>query len=171
MRPPSFANPPHSCNGGFPQQAYEYVQKHGLCSAADYPTTGSQGQCEASKCTATVPPGWLKGKGGCMNVTSDSVEDMKAALVKGPVSTAADAESWQMYTGGVFDGQCGTQLDHGVLIVGYDETTDGETYFMVKNSWGASWGESGYINIGVPHGKDECGILEDGQRPTGPDGM
>merc|ERR1711885_35351 len=75
----------------------------------------------------------------------------------------ADRMAFQGYTGGVITGtSCGTQLDHGVLAVGYG-TENGEDYFLVKNSWGASWGESGYVKIGQAN---VCGITQQPSFPT-----
>ncbi len=79
-----------------------------------------------------------------------------------PVSVAVEADQnvFQFYTGGVMDSACGTQLDHGVLAVGYG-VEGGKEYFKVKNSWGADWGAKGYILLGRgakfnPSG--QCGI-------------
>ena len=87
-----------------------------------------------------------------------SSTQLKAVLAKGPVSVAIEADKtvFQSYTGGVITGSaCGTQLDHGVLAVGYG-TENGTEYFLVKNSWGASWGVDGYVKIGVEG--NVCGI-------------
>jgi len=86
----------------------------------------------------------------------------------GPVSVAieADQESFQFYSSGVFsDPGCGTQLDHGVLAVGYNQTTSGQKYWIVKNSWGGSWGSSGYIWMARKTGAGECGINMDPSYP------
>jgi C1A family cysteine protease len=86
----------------------------------------------------------------------------------GPVSVAieADQQCFQFYSGGVLsDPSCGTTLDHGVLVVGYG--TDAATntpYWIVKNSWGASWGEAGYIRL--IRGTNECGIAADASYPV-----
>jgi len=89
-------------------------------------------------------------------------EDQMAAYLykNGPVSIAVDAEWWQFYEFGVFEFPwCGDQLDHGVLIVGFDQETDdfGQTiqFWWVKNSWGADWGVDGYIKLA--RGSDQCG--------------
>jgi C1A family cysteine protease len=89
---------------------------------------------------------------------------MKAALVKQPVAVAieADQASFQTYTSGVLTKNCGTNLDHGVLAVGYG-TENGVDYFLVKNSWSASWGDNGYIKIGQ---NNVCGILLMASYPT-----
>jgi len=85
---------------------------------------------------------------------------MAVVLVNhGPLAIAADAVEWQYYTGGVFDLPCGKSLDHGILIVGYgikDTILGRKEYWIVKNSWGTSWGEAGYLYI--VKGKGECGL-------------
>lgn len=63
-----------------------------------------------------------------------------------------------MYKGGILDDdKCGTKLDHGVLAVGFG-VEDGKEYYIVKNSWGASWGEEGYIRLAIKDGLGQCGI-------------
>jgi C1A family cysteine protease len=100
------------------------------------------------------------------DVPQNSTEALMAAVAQQPVSVAVEADGldWQFYFGGVVTDSCGTNLDHGVLLVGYGvaETTDPQPYWKVKNSWGATWGEAGYIRLGrgpsfAPTG--ECGIL------------
>ena len=77
----------------------------------------------------------------------------------GPVSVTIQANqpAFQGYTGGIITSNCGTQLDHGVLAVGYG-VDNGVEFFLVKNSWGASWGEVGYVRIGIQAGAGVCGI-------------
>ena len=86
-----------------------------------------------------------------------------------PVAVAieADQSGFQSYKSGVFDAPCGTNLDHGVLAVGYG-TQSGTDYFKVKNSWGASWGMKGYILLerGAKQTGGQCGILMSASYPT-----
>lgn len=84
-----------------------------------------------------------------------------AAVAKNPVSVAIDAEgmAFQQYKGGVYNQECGDNLDHGVLIVGYG-TDKGKDYWLIKNSWGTSWGEDGFMKMERlnKEGAGECGI-------------
>jgi C1A family cysteine protease len=74
------------------------------------------------------------------------------------VAIEADKKILQQYTDGVIIGDaCGTDLDHAVLAVGYGEE-NGVEYFLVKNSWGAAWGDKGYFKVGIESGKGVCGI-------------
>merc|ERR1719275_351468 len=92
---------------------------------------------------------------------------LKAAAANGPVSVAVEADKsvFQLYKEGVMDSPlCGTKLDHGVLVVGYG-TEGGKDYWKVKNSWGPSWGDEGYILLG--RGKNVCGVSAQPSYPTG----
>jgi C1A family cysteine protease len=96
---------------------------------------------------------------------------MMTALSKQPVSVAieADQREFQLYKSGVFTASCGTTLDHGVLAVGYGSETGGD-YYLVKNSWGTSWGDNGYIKLGrgssYNKGAGQCGILLEASYPV-----
>ncbi len=85
---------------------------------------------------------------------------MLASIAVNPVSVAIQANhlSFQLYKSGVYTGNCGTKLDHGVLAVGFGELS-GKKYIKVKNSWGSGWGSNGYIFIErTGDGKGKCGI-------------
>jgi len=148
------------CNGGLMDTAFGYIKESGICTEGDYPYTSGGGDSGSCK-TACSPAATLTGFTDVANEAG-----MIAALNVGPVSVAveADKSAWQFYSGGVLDdASCGTSLDHGVLAVGYG--TDGKDYYNVKNSWGASWGESGYIRL--VQGKNQCGIASAASYPTG----
>lgn len=149
------------CNGGLPENAFKFLETHDMCTEASYNYAGKGGQCHIDGCDVAVPKGSITGVG---QVPADDDSAMAAAVAEGPVSVGIEADqfAFQMYSGGILKGNCGSQLDHGVVVVGYD--TD---YFKVRNSWGASWGENGYIRIGRGvSGHGECGILMDGSYPT-----
>jgi len=100
-------------------------------------------------------------------VTANDENALMAAVAKQPVSVAIEADTsvFQLYESGVLTSSgCGTSLDHGVLTVGYG-TDDGTAYWKVKNSWGTSWGENGYIRM--ERGVNMCGISQMASYPTG----
>merc|ERR1711937_235826 len=87
------------------------------------------------------------------------------AVAEGPVSVAVDALRFQLYGKGILKGLCGASLDHGVLVVGYG-VESGTKYWKVKNSWGKSWGENGYIRLlKGKSGSGECGIRKSASFP------
>ena len=107
------------CNGGLMDNAFNWIKTNGLCTEDDYPYTsgsGSSGSCKTSCSKAATLTGWS-------DVKSGDEDALKSAVEKGPVSVAIEADQsvFQLYSGGVFTSaeQCGTQLDHGVLVVGY----------------------------------------------------
>jgi len=146
-------NSDSGCNGGDPPTAYKYIQSAGgLETEKDYPYTATDGNCnfDSSKVYSTI--------GGWGYATqSDDENQMKTQLVtNGPLSICVDAETWSDYTGGILmASDCGTSLDHCVLAVGYD-TSSASPFWQVRNSWGTTWGESGYIRL--QFGQDTCGL-------------
>lgn len=152
-----------ACNGGLMDNAFTWTKSNGgLCTESGYPytsgTTGQKGTCSTTctKNTAVTPKSFT-------DVARNSDSALMTALAQQPVSIAIQANqpAFQSYKSGVLTGSCGTNLDHGVLAVGYGKWTDGTDYYKVKNSWGTGWGMSGYILIqrGNPQRCGECGIL------------
>ena len=100
---------------------------------------------------------------------ADNAEQMKAAVAKQPVSVSIEADRavFQQYTSGIFDDAgCGTNLDHATLVVGYG-SENGTEYWIMKNSWASSWGESGYMRLKIDStGPGTCGIQHEPIYPT-----
>merc|ERR1712113_1146993 len=137
--------------------AFQYYETTSIASESSYPYTARDGSCKTSY-TAAIPQG---GVTGYTDVGSSS-EALMSALNQQPVSVAvqADQSAFQRYSGGIVTSGCGTQLDHGVLAAGYDSDAG---YFLVKNSWGASWGDNGYLKIGTSG--NVCGIHSEPSYP------
>ena len=108
-------------------------------------SSATDGTCNLSGCQVGIPQG---GVVGYTDVSTDSEQAMMSAVAQQPVSIAIEADqySFQLYSSGVFTASCGTRLDHGVLAVGYGSEA-GTDYWKVKNSWGSSWGEQGYVRL------------------------
>ncbi|KAG8057253.1 hypothetical protein GUJ93_ZPchr0002g24730 [Zizania palustris] len=161
------------CAGGYMTWAFEYVvSNNGIASEASYPYRGADGACQAAKLNESAVS-----IAGYRNVTPNSEPELMRAAAAQPVSVAVDAGSFmfQLYGSGVYTGPCTADVNHGVTVVGYGESepteaddggggggdgTAGKKYWIVKNSWGAEWGDAGYIlmqrDAGVASGL--CGI-------------
>ena len=152
------------CNGGLMDKGFEWIETNGIASESAYPYTSGGGVTGACK------PQWtpVAKVGSYADVPAGDEAALQAAIAKGPVSVAieADKSAFQLYKGGVLSDAagCGTQLDHGVLAVGYG-TDGGVDYYKVKNSWGAAWGEAGYVRM--ERGVNICGIALSASQPTG----
>jgi len=142
------------CNGGDPQEALQWVvNQGGLDTDSCYPYTAQDGQCASSQCT---PNANLK----ISTVTPIAGEEsaIYTALQGMPLSICCDAEPWQYYTGGILTAaQCGTSIDHAIQLTGYSPSQGG--YWIVRNSWGADWGENGFIWL--QYGQNTCGITSE----------
>lgn len=134
------------------------ASSHPLMTESAYPYTGRQGTC---KYDHTKGQGALTGT-GYASVTANSASHLATAVGKQPVSVCleADQKVFQSYSSGVVKSNagCGTNLDHAVLLVGYGADSSTE-YWIIKNSWGASWGEKGYIRLQkTGNDKGTCGV-------------
>jgi len=121
--------------------------------------------CAAASCTVGLPKGTVT---GYKDVSPDSESAMMSAVSQQPVSIAIEADKsvFQLYKSGVLQSSCGSSLDHGVLLVGYG-TEDGTDYWKVKNSWGSSWGDAGYVKLlRGKGGSGECGLLKQASYPV-----
>ena len=164
-------------NGGQIAPTLEWIGKTGgLCTEQAYPyvsgTTKTTGTCQ--KTCSKVSGSAVQ---SVVNVKPKSDADMMTALSKTVVSIGiqADQNSFQLYKSGVFTGACGSSLDHAVALTGYG-TTNGLDYYILRNSWGQSWGQSGYMLIsrgndpatGKPYnnGAGQCGLLMEGSYPV-----
>lgn len=161
----------HGCNGGLMDNAFTWIGKNGgICSREEYPyvsgTTMTAGSCQ--KCS--VEPNTKVSK--FVDITAGSDTAMMSALSLQPVSIAieADQRAFQLYSSGVFDESCGTNLDHGVGLVGYGTTEDGKDYYILRNSWGSTWGDNGYMYLArgssFNGGQGQCGALLMGSYPV-----
>merc|ERR1712032_291768 len=142
------------CNGGSMEGAFQWYETNKTELESDYGYTAKNGTCMESSYTGEFNSKSYK------TVTANSVDALKTAVALGPVSVAIEADkmAFQYYTGGVLDSTaCGTNLDHGVLAVGYG-SDNGTPYWLVKNSWGSSWGDNGYVKIAMVDGAGICGI-------------
>jgi len=152
------------CQGGLMDDAFAYIIKNeGICSEASYPYEGKNGVCKTA-CTKVVTID------GCADVPTMNEASLAAAVTKNPVSVAieADKKEFQSYKSGIFDFKgCGVKLDHGVLVVGYGAYQSKE-FWTVKNSWGATWGNKGFIYLsrGEEGKAGECGIATQPSYPT-----
>lgn len=152
------------CNGGDMDLAFQYVEKSPLESESQYPYEAVDDTCRYSAKQGLVTVE------SYVDVAPNNPDQLKAAIAKGPVSVAIEADQFvfQFYDGGVLNDEgCGTELDHGVVAVGYG-VENGQEYFLVRNSWGASWGENGYIKIANDGKQGSPGICGIASQPTYP---
>ncbi|QCD76845.1 cathepsin L [Vigna unguiculata] len=150
------------CDGGFMDNAFNYIKENeGISSESDYPYQGFAGTCQSAQPAVQIS--------GYKDVPENSEEQLLLAVAQQPVSVVvAINQNFQSYESDVFEGPCGTELNHAVTIIGYDTTDDGKKYWLIKNSWGESWGENGYMKLLRESGEPEgvCGVAMKASYPT-----
>ncbi len=141
------------CNGGLMDNAFEWLKTNSICTEQDYSYKAIDETCN-TECIGVIK---------IMSYTDVNTNDetaLMSAVYKQPVSVAIEADQsiFQMYSSGVISStSCGTNLDHGVLIVGWGiDHNSGKKYWKIKNSWGPNWGENGYILL-ERDGKNKSG--------------
>ena len=153
----------HGCSGGQMEGAFKFIIANGQCALSSYPYTAKDGSCQ--KCSAVAHIS------SCSDVKPNDQISLKAAVAQQPVAVAIEADTryFQSYSGGILtSSSCGTNLDHGVLVIGYG-TENGQDYWLVKNSWSSSWGIDGYVKIARSSSTNDpgvCGISMDPSFPT-----
>jgi len=140
------------CNGGDPAEAMQWIiSQGGQDLESCYPYTGQDGTCNSAQCTPT-------NKISSTASVSQDESSVYTALQSSPPSICCDASAWQNYNGGVLDGsQCGDNVDHAIQLTGYNTGQGG--YWIVRNSWGADWGEQGFIWL--QYGQNTCDITSE----------
>jgi C1A family cysteine protease len=155
----------HGCSGGQMDGAFKYIIENGQCALSSYPYTsgtGKEGTCQKCSSVAHVS--------SCSDVKPNDQISLKAAVAKQPVAIAIEADTryFQSYSSGILtSSSCGTNLDHGVLIVGYGEQ-NGQKYWLVKNSWSNTWGDNGYVKIARSESTNDAGICGIAMQPSFP---
>jgi C1A family cysteine protease len=144
------------CGGGLPDWVFDYVWDNGLQTNATYPYTGGNGYCNDD------PQEYVVQLTHYYDVTHLNPDQLKGAVQQvGPISIGVGAgnPAWFNYAGGIIDDAnvCKPNLDHAVLLVGYG-SENGKDYWIVKNTWGADWGENGYVRILISSGFGVCGV-------------
>lgn len=128
------------CAGGDRMQGQDFL-KGGACASSSYSYTGRDGSCKASSCQLAVPKGAVSGHSTC-SATPDA---LKSALANQPMAISLHGALLKLYANGVVTTKCDHTTSHAVIAVGWGH--DGQDYFKIRNSWGTSFGESGYIRL------------------------
>jgi cathepsin L len=139
------------CNGGWMDSAFDYIIDNGITNSATYPYTARDQLCKTN--------------GGSYKISGyvdiDGCTDLLNALSARPISVAVDASNWSPYKSGIFN-NCGENVNHGVLLVGATEN-----FWKIKNSWGTSWGEQGFVRLqNAQNSLDTCAICQYPSYPT-----
>jgi len=141
------------CNGGWMVSAFLFLENNeGQEPTNDYPYSGQSQNCTFNKTEAVA---FVK---DYLNTTLDEGVIAEATYMVGPLSAAVDATGWQFYVSGISnDSECTSSVNHGVNIIGYD-SENGQDYWIIRNCWGTTWGEEGYMRL--VRGQGRCGINE-----------
>ena len=135
------------CNGGLMTNSFKFIKDHGIVLESAYPYKAVQGACKMAGGDFKIS--------GYVEITN--CNDQANALMKGVISVAVDATNWSRYASGVFN-SCGTRLNHGVTLVGMSDQ-----FWRIKNSWGTTWGEKGFIRLARGN---TCGVCSMSSYPT-----
>jgi len=155
------------CHGGSFTSAFTYIKNKGLQFDKDYPYKASEGSCKYSSSKATNK---MKSFEYCKinsssSATKCSIDKVYALLVRGPISVAIDGSVIQNYKSGIFSGKC-YEDNHAVILVGYAVDAKSGEYWIVRNSWGTTWGEQGYIRVRVSDSnKNSCYVTSEAFLP------
>ncbi|XP_020238710.2 ervatamin-B [Cajanus cajan] len=149
-------NSNNGCDGGSKERAFNYIKENGgIATESDYSYQGIAGTCESEMKLSAVKIN------GFQRVAANSEEQLLQAVANQPVSISVDANrNFHSYKEGIFEGPCGTVHNHAVTIIGYGTNKEGTKYWLVKNSWGETWGENGYMKL-----------LRDSDQPEGLRGL
>ena len=152
------------------EEAFNWATKNGgMCYEADYPYISGKsktvGECQetCAKNSKVVPL-------SVSDVEKNSDEAMMSAVAQQPVSIAiAVNKAFMLYKSGIFNSDCGIDLTHALLLVGYGSGSDGADFYKLKNSWGTWWGMQGYVLFprgGGGRKEGQCGMLQYGSYPN-----
>lgn len=149
----------NGCNGGLMIHAYNFLLENngeGITTETNYPYEETQSVCSTQQSAAVTISGY--------EVVPQNESALLQAIANQPISVGLAAnQEFQLYGGGIYDGSCNSKLNHAVTLIGYGTSEeDGTKYWIVKNSWGSSWGEQGYMRIARDVGVDggHCGIAK-----------
>ena len=148
----------YGCGGGWSYKAFDFWKTNSAFTEDAYPYTsgnGDSGTCQQASLVSTDVQ-----TTGHFFVTANNIDEMKAAVAQQPISVSIEADKsvFQLYSSGVFDSAaCGTNTDHATVVVGYASDSDGD-YWIMRNSWGTSWGEDGYMRVAIEAGEGICAI-------------